>query len=146
MALGLCVLSCNHAPDTVVAGAQKNYDASRPPLVMGQFAHIQHVYCGRSNSGNYRLFVRVLDSTGNPLAQFTVKSLKRPYHILANVGYFTTDQTGFTKVTYQGCDSLELANLSVLNGYACRIATGNLPDTIVLRLTLTQEEFIPTTM
>jgi hypothetical protein len=144
MALWLCFLSCTHAPDAT--GGQQSYDPSRPPLVMGQFAHIQTVYCGRSNTGNYQLFIRILDSTGIPLSQFTVKSLKRPYNILANVGYFTTDQNGVAKVTYKGCDSLELANLSVLNGQPCRIATGNLPDTIVLRLNVTQDKFIPTTM
>lgn len=144
MALSLCLPAC--VSTTGESGGQSHYDPSRPPLVKGQCAHIQDVYCGQGNSGNYHLYIRVLDSLGAPLYQFTVKSLKRPYNILSNVGYFTTDQNGVAKISFQGCDSLELANLSVLNGQVCRIATANLPDTIVLTLSVTLEKFIPTTL
>ena len=146
MVLGLCAVSCTSDSGDGTTVAQNGYNPARPPLVKGQFPNVQSAYCGHSGSGGHRLIIWIFDSTGAPLSQFTIKALKKPYSILANVAYYSTDQNGEAKVSYQGCDSLELANLSFLNKQACRIGTGNLPDTIVLTLSITQDKFIPTTM
>ncbi len=146
MVLGLCAVSCASNSGEGVPIGQNGYDPGKPPLVKGQFPNVQSAYCGHSNNGGHHLIIWIFDSTGAPLSQFTVKALKKPYSILANVAYYSTDQNGEAKISYQGCDSLELANLSFLNKQACRISTRNLPDTIVLTLAITQEKFIPTTM
>lgn len=146
IALGLCIVSCTSSSGSDVTEGPKHYDPSRPPLVKGQFSHVQSAYCAQSNHGGHTVVIWIFDSTGAPLPQFTIKALKKPYGILANNTYFNTDQNGEVKVTYQGCDSLELANLSFLTGKACRIGTANMPDTLVITLALTQEKFIPSTM
>lgn len=144
--LGLCLVSCSNSTDSDVSVGSNSYDPARPPLVRNQFPYVQSAYCSPVGHSGHSVVIWVFDSTGAPLPQFTIKSLRQPYRILANTAFFTTDQNGFAKVPYKGCDSLELANLSFLLKHPCRFSTANMPDTIVINLTLSQEKFIQSAM
>ena len=136
--------ACNDGAGADPPDGQEHYDPSRPPLTKGQFPYVQSVYCGRSREGGQLVNIWVFDSAGTPLSQFAIKTLKKPYSILSNVAFFSTDQNGQVKVSYKDCDSLELANLSQLAGKPCRIGVGNLPDTILITLAVSEEKFIET--
>lgn len=144
--LGLCFVSCHPSTESDVSEGSNRYDPARPPLVRNQFPYVQSAYCSAVGHSSGNVVIWVFDSTGAPLPQFTVKALKPPYRILANTAFFSTDQNGFAKIPYKGCDSLELANLSYLLKRPCRISTANMPDTIVINLTLSQEKFIQSGM
>lgn len=141
--LGLA--SCHPVVKVGPAG-EEVYDTEKPPLVAGQCAYIRSVTFSKHRTATDIVSFRVFDSARAPLPLFTVKSLRKPYTILANINYFLTDQTGTATVSYAGCDSLELANLSILCGRPCRFSTANIPDSITITLNLTQEKFIPSTL
>lgn len=139
-------LACCHQPVVTGPAVGEAYDTAKPPLVAGNCAYIRSVTFSRHRNPNAVVNFQVYDSSGSALPQFTVKALKKPYTILANITYFITDQEGRTRVSYNGCDSLELANLSILSGKPCRLGTDNLPDSVTITLTLTQVKFIPSTL
>ena len=143
VALGLA--SCSQTGGDATAG-NEHYDPSRPPLKAGQFPFVLHAYCCHTKHQSDLVNIWVFDSAGAPLPQFTFKALKKPYGVLSNIGYFSTDQNGEAKVSYKDCDSVELANLSFLTKKACRVSAENLPDTIIITLSLSQEKFIESTM
>ena len=141
----LACCACNQ-PGKDTSGVQELYDPSKPPLTEGQCSFVRTVSFSTYKSPTHTVFFHVFDSAGTPLPQFTIKALRKPYSVLSNVTYFSTDQSGRATVFFGGCDSLELANLSVLSGRVCRLPAENLPDTITIRLSLTQEKFIPSTL
>lgn len=141
----LILFACDD-PDGHTTGGQVYYDTFRPPIAAGAFSYISKVVCSNRTQAASEVYLCVYDSLGAPLQRFTIKGLKKPYSSLANTTFFYTDQTGLADVVFRGCDSLELANLSILTGRPCRISTSNLPDTIKIWLSLSQERFISSTL
>ena len=140
LALTFFAWSCN---DTVLE--EQHYNPAKPPFNTLQFPLLSRVYfSGRIYTDPITCF-KVYDSAGKPLPNFTIKALKEPYTVLANISYSITNDRGFAKVLFGVCDSLELANLTILSGKKYRFSTRNLPDTITLKLTKSLAEFWPST-
>jgi len=140
LALSCFAFSCN---DAVLQ--EQYYNPAKPPFNTVQFPLIFQVHFSGRNITEPIICFKVYDSAGKPLPNFTIKSLKEPYTILANTSYTLTNDKGYAKVPFGGCDSLELANLTVLSGRKYRFGTRNLPDTITLVLTKSLAEFWPST-